>query len=446
MKPVHTVKQKSESFLKRIKGVSVKPFPIHIMTTVSFLLLFFGTAAGRGFQETIDASTDPSQWNPAAPWKLPEGYTQSVVSDETDLNIYDAGRSDMNDMLTVNETGPMAGRFLYRTHEVPDAPEGGAVSVIDLQTGNTSILVQDPTWRMIDGLRWTPWGTLLFAEEIPGGRFFEFVLNDDRISGTLHQRDAVGRLAHEGIGIDRHGNLYVVDEWRGLTSSCGNITPCGGGIYKFVPDNYGDLSSGQLYVLKIVDGDTFEGTGQAAWVGPVDSLNAREDAARQGGQHYQRPEDIEIIGDILYVAVTEGTPDEDGNELYGGRVLAIDLETLRVSDYVKPGVNVPVEAGRPGDENFQTGLKHPDNLAQTPDGKLMIVEDNVPGDIWIASGTGPVAEKVILFGSLSDPEAEGTGIYFSPLDLTTLYVNVQHSKKPDGDATWAIRKGPQSAK
>ena len=170
------------------------------------LIMTAGTAAGADFQETINASANPETWNPASPWKLPEGYTQSVVSDETDLNIYNGGRNDWNDMLTVNENGPMAGRFLYRTHEMPESPEGGAVSVIDLITGKTSLLVQDPSWRMIDGIRWTPWGTLVFAEEKPGGRFFEFVPDDDRVSGTLHQRDAVGRMAHEGIAIDRNGN------------------------------------------------------------------------------------------------------------------------------------------------------------------------------------------------------------------------------------------------
>ena len=36
--------------------------------------------------------------------------------------------------------------------------------------------------------------------------------------------------------------------------------------------------------------------------------------------------------------------------------------------------------------------------------------------------------------------AEGTGIYFSPLDPNTLYVNVQHSQADDGDATWAITR------
>ena len=407
------------------------------MWIVLVLTFGFNPAVAGTLPAHIQKSANPAYWNPASPWKLPAGYIQTRVSNESDLNIYNRSRNDMTDMNTVNETGPDAGRFLYRTHEVENAAEGGALSVVDLKSGTTRLLAQNPSWNMVDGIRWTPWGTFLFAEEKPDGRLFEFILDPGMISGTAVQRDAVGRLAHEGIDIDAHGNIYVVDEWKGLTSGCGFV-PCGGGIYKFVPDRYGDLSSGKLYVLKIIKGNRQEGLGQAIWEGPINPLNARKHGSHKGGQSYQRPEDLEIIGNTLYAAVTEGTPDADGNPKYAGRVIAIDLVTLRVSDYVKPGVNVPEEAGRIGDANYVTGLKHPDNLAETPDGNLMIMEDNMPSDIWVAVGDGPVARQVYLFASLSDPKAEGSGIYFDPVDKKTLYVNVQHSAASDGDGTWAI--------
>ena len=92
--------------------------------------------------DPIDSSASSENWNPAAPWKIPEGYTQTVVSDESSLNIYDGGRDDWHDMNTVNETGKMAGRFMYRTHELrapANQPEGGSVSVVDLETGETKL-------------------------------------------------------------------------------------------------------------------------------------------------------------------------------------------------------------------------------------------------------------------------------------------------------------------
>ncbi|MCA9018231.1 MAG: DUF839 domain-containing protein, partial [Planctomycetaceae bacterium] len=203
---------------------------------------------------------------------------------------------------------------------------------------------------------------------------------------------------------------------------------------KFVPDNYGDLSSGDLFVLRVTGGPF--GTGQGEWVGPIDPEFARFDGTAAGGTGYNRPEDLEIIGDTLYVAVTEGPRDGRSSELFDGRVLAVNLFSLQVTNFVLPGLNVPIES------NDTSGFDNPDNLAQTPDGKLVIAEDNVPSDIWIASPDNDndgAADEVNLFASLTDDGAEGTGIYFG-IDPKTMFVNVQHSKLDDGDATWAITK------
>ena len=70
-------------------------------------------------------------------------------------------------MNVTNESGRQAGRYLYRTHEVGT---NGSVSVVDLKTGATKVLTQDAGYRRLDGLTWTPWGTVLFAEETAGGR------------------------------------------------------------------------------------------------------------------------------------------------------------------------------------------------------------------------------------------------------------------------------------
>jgi uncharacterized protein len=269
----------------------------------------------------------------------------------------------------------------------------------------------------------------LFAEETTNGRLLELVLDEhDKMSGVAVERPAVGLLAHEGIEIDREGSVYVVDEFRGQTSGYG------GGIYKFVPDNFGDLTSGKLYALKVTGDD---GVGQGEWVGPIDPANAAMAGTAAGGTGYQRQEDLQIIGSTLYVAVTEGVG-------YSGRVLAINLRSMEVSNYVKPGMNAPVE----DKANKMTGFAKVDNLAATPDGKLVMIEDNVPSDIWIATEAHDrdgVAEAIELFATLTDPEAEGTGIYFGK-DPNTLFVNVQHSAATDGDGTWAISKNKHDSK
>ena len=359
-------------------------------------------------------------------------------------------------MNTVNETGKMAGRYLYRTHEVrlgENAADvvnakGGVVSVVDLKTGETKIIAEDEnkSWTALDGIRWTPWGTILFAEETAGGRLFEMTLDKKDLmqAASVDVRPQAGLLGHEGIEIDSSGAVYMVDEHRGQTSGCFDtegveLKPCGGSVYKFVPDNYGDLTSGELFVLS-VDGE--DGTGNAHWAGPIDPISARLSGTLAGGTSYQRPEDLEIIGNTLYVAVTEGPRDESDKELFEGRILAVDLDSLIVSNFIMPGVNVPVEIGKPGDADHQTGWDSVDNLATSPDGKLIIIEDNKPSDIWFAGkdhDKDGMADAVWLFGSLTDPKAEGTGIYFGK-DPKTMFVNIQHSANPDGDATWAITK------
>ena len=410
----------------------------------------------------LKESANAADWNAAAPWKLPKGYTQSVISDESDLNIYDGGLGcdDWHDMNVVNETGPDAGRYMYRTHEVrldttPDnaceeliLEEGGAVSVVDLETGESKIIAQHggaaDGYTALDGIRWTPWGTVLFAEETTGGRMLEMVLNEDMMSAAaIYDRPAVGRLAHEGIDLDADGNVYVVDEHRGRSSGCDLGIPCGGGVYKFVPHTYGDLTSGDLYVLGITSDSRRDNTGQGEWLGPIDPYMARESGTQFGGASYQRPEDLEIIDGKLYVAITEGPRDEYGKEYYEGRVISVDLETMEVKNFVKAGVNVPVEIGKPGEEGHQTGFDSVDNLAEAPNGDLIMIEDNKPSDIWFASTKTDkygASKNVDLFASLTDPEAEGTGIYFSPTDDRTLYVNIQHSAAEDGDGTWAITR------
>jgi hypothetical protein len=367
---------------------------------------------------------------------LPQGFVATPVAKEGN------GFNDLSDMNTVNETGWQAGRFLYRTHETGN---GGAVSVTDLVTGVSRIVAQRADWERFDGIAWTPWGTILAGEESSpsalkdpaypnavGGHVYEI----DPESGVARTLAAVGARAHEGIRFDREGNLYGISE----------RTP--GYIYKFVPARKRDLSSGQLYVLRLVE-DLGDRTGWGEWVSlNPDSATINSDAAADavGATGYGRPEDVEIgtstgndlRGDnTLYVAITSEN-----------RVLAIDLDPRErghrgqvfVSDYVRNGVNAP------GD------FTAPDNLALDQAGNLYITEDpggNAAGgktlgdDVWAApfnptsSRQSRPAER---FLSITDCEAEPTGIYFS-LSGRTLFVNIQHRGGPDGrDVALAVKR------
>jgi len=391
----------------------------------------FNPIAASAYQQT---TTDPLILN-SEPWVIPEGFTQRIISDENNLDIY-PDSVDLTDMNTVNETGKHAGRYLYRTHEVrPGAVpySGGAVSIVDLKTGEAEVLAQRADWEALDGLVWTPWHTLLFAEEtitaqLPdpdapdaqSGMLYElkFVKNDPTTVKEIKVRPMLGSLSHEGIEIDDEGNVYVIDEDKK------------GAIYKFVPDNYGDLSSGQLYALRVSNGAK---TGEAEWMA-LDmnqvQINARIAAQAVNATPFCRPEDLERIGNTLYAALTCEDATNPANTSGPGAILAVSLAPVpKVNYFVQPGVNVPFEVKPTSTTSGETGFKSPDNLAKGHDGKLWIVEDNDNSDIWVAlpdeDGDG-YSDGVYLFASLKDKSAEGTGIYFGK-DPHTLFVNVQHS-------------------
>lgn len=351
---------------------------------------------------------------------LPPAFAQSNIASEPDY----AGNPDM---ITMNETGPDAGRYIFQTHELGLGTPTG-VSRTDLLTGQTSMLVTRTTWGSLDGITWTPWGTVLFAEERTGGLVYEL----DPLTLEVNARPALGLKSHEGMAIDSDGNVYGISE----------TNP--GYIFRFVPDRRADLSSGHLFALKVT-APTGDRTGEAEWV-PLDRAtvltNANTAAAAVGATGYNRPEDLEINANVLYAALTGPSNPSDN------RVIAIDLReanggsehaTAFVYDYVKWGVNA-----------VQGQFEMPDNLAFDRSGNLYITEDPATApttgrgdDIWVATpstgGQHQPAATVVRFASLTDCQAEPTGIYFDKR-ANRLFVHAQHRGGDGLDKTVAIVK------
>jgi hypothetical protein len=374
----------------------------------------------------LDTSATCSVGGGLSQFMLAPGYVATLVASEPSY-------IDVPDMHTVNETGRNAGRFLYRTHETGT---NAGVSVTDLETGDTHMLVQRADWERFDGIVWTPWGTILASEETSPSTQLDpdfptatagLVYEIDPATGASHARPAVGAKSHEGMRFDRAGNLYGISE------------RAPGFIFKFTADRRGDLSSGQLYALKIVT-DQGDRTGPAQWVAldrALVQINADAAAEAVGATGYSRPEDVETStstgddgrrGEFLFVAITG----ED-------RVLAIQLDGQPfVSDYVRDGVNAPAD------------FDLPDNLALDQDGNLFITEDPGGGaptktkgdDVWVTQidPANPRRGKPVQrFFSITDCQAEPTGIYFS-LSGRSLFVNIQHRGADGRDGSFAIQR------
>jgi uncharacterized protein len=410
----------------------------------------------------LAASAAPTS-DESAPITLssPKFAQRSIASRETQLA---AGKPNSGawDQTTVNETGEDRGRFLFTVFETDQA----GVQRQDLKTGATETIwnaFAEGDAVAFDACYWTPWGTLITAEEawettaagstLPYGRLFELKnpldapgilaplsvdANED--ADFVHQ-NVVPRTSHEGIQFDKAGNMYFIDELNG------------GGLYKFtsaakfskVKGGKADyFAAGQTSVLRVGDGNTPNATGAFTWVpftdaagaalpgaltitdsNGVSSVDARNttDLAAFKGTDYQRPEDIllkTVRGkEYLFIATTTT------NEVY-----RIDLSAQRITVFANRDT-MDLATGRP----VGTALTSPDNLAVDHEGNLYIIEDRSGGvddDIWFAkdrNDDGDLSdpgEGLARWASNGTTGSEFTGLYFDPRNKRRAWVNIQH--------------------
>jgi hypothetical protein len=151
-------------------------------------------------------------------------------------------------MNTQNEFGRDAGRYVYRTHEVgsaaagapPRAAGGAGRDGHRSRDGRDEDLAERNDWERFDGIVWTPWGTILAAEEVVNQSARdpqvpqataasstsssstprnpsrldpsrERINRDDgttdRTRDGIRVRPALGAKSHEGMRFDARGHL-----------------------------------------------------------------------------------------------------------------------------------------------------------------------------------------------------------------------------------------------
>jgi hypothetical protein len=423
-----------------------------------------------------------------APFALAPGWKAEKITDRATLTanfgVSAGGEFQASfgnwDMLDVDPSG----RYVFLPFEVT----GGAGLVrYDRVTGtpvtlmggnNTRSFDTNPNdgwdplnddFQRFDPNTYTPAGTLITGEEEPTGRMFE-VLNPltaaDRADTSVRWLSNVPAVHHEGIRFDSMERMYFVDENNS------------GSIYRMTPNTSGDYSSGKVEVL--VDNDMTANpganysdaanqadgarTGAASWVTIIETDGSVADAVSAAGADpfdygsaggrtaadavdatpYGRPEDI-VIGnvngdEILYVALTS----EDS-------VIGVNLATDDVFVAAAKDLTTDATTGLPvvNASGSTYGFNNPDNLELTysPDGEiqLFIIEDQNPGDIWIATDTNAdgAMDEIQLFLTLGEFGSEPTGLLVDSLTGGFL-VNVQHPG--DGnDALWSVTPVPVPA-
>ena len=304
----------------------------------------------------------------------------------------------VNDMIALSSDG----KYLYTVSENGTPPEVGTLGGSDGVTrytlkgkdkGKTEILANNVTpaganvWDRVDGVKWYPYGgpddegVVLISEEFAAGGIWQ--VNPE--TGAFVRLDWLGNYAHEGVGLDRAGNLYLGDESRT------------GAIYKAVPNDPSDLTKGGT--LSYLVGTSVDASG---WKQVNDPSKAIDEANKGGAILFDRPEDFDEANGRIYFAVTEPASDAVNRKGAVGQTVnrggVYSLSTKGVPELSVQSGALPYAALTPmievNDPKYtsqaqaqaQQGLQFPDNLAFDGEGNLWVHEDIPDGATFPASG------------------------------------------------------------
>lgn len=229
---------------------------------------------------------------------------------------------------------------------------------------------------------------------------------------------AMGRFNHEACAVDPQSGFVYLTEDR--DDSC---------LYRFCPDRYGDLSSGQLQVLAIKNHarlhtgtQQFERQGKAyeiEWLNindtDPDDDTLRYQAQDLGAAIFVRGEGAWATDQRIYFSCTSGGDAERG------QIWFIEPANNTLSLFIE--------------SSNQQELDHPDNITICPNGRLYLCEDG-SGEQFVL-GFNPQGQLYRIARNNWD-NAEFTGICFSP-NGRFMFVNSQ-----DLGVTYVI-EGPWGA-
>ncbi|MGG1922867.1 MULTISPECIES: alkaline phosphatase PhoX [Chryseobacterium] len=353
----------------------------------------------------------------------------------------------------VPKTGSSTNGYLSVNHET----NPGGVTMAEINYNATSKLWQltksravsfsDPS--LVQTIRncsggVTPWGTIVTAEESvtsndvnnDGYKDYGWLVEIDPATaqvisknpnGTKGKLWQMGIMNHENVVINNAGTIAYYGEDGGTHL-----------VYKYVMDTPNDLSSGNLYVLKLDQGLTAAGDPvgtTATWIQvpnkeKADQNNTNTNALSLGGTKFNGVEDVDISPldgkiyftakglDRVYRLQDNGTTASQVETFVGGSSSVYSFNTAQ---------GMKSEAW--GDGN--------DNLTFDELGNLWVLQDGGKNYIWVIAPDHTQANpKVRLFASMP-AGSEPTGLTFTP-DHKFGFFSIQHPDSTistDVDAT-----------
>ena len=220
----------------------------------------------------------------------------------------------------------------------------------------------------------TPWGTWLSCEEVEDGRVWECDPSGRRLA-----------VAHAAMGIFKH-ETAAVDGRRKCVYLTEDLVD--GGLYRYTPDRWPDLSSGLLEIARVESG------GRVTWIELPDPSARSERTRRQvaASTRFKRGEGLWLEGDTLYLTTTADH-----------RVHAYDIARERI------------RVAYDGLASESAPLLRVDQLTGSRAGEVFVCEDIATDEIDM----GVIARdrSVSRFLSVTGPQHRGselTGVTFDP--------------------------------
>jgi sugar lactone lactonase YvrE len=273
------------------------------------------------------------------------------------------------------------GGWIYVANsEVSD--KGGGVSMVQFDRDGTIVdarAIATGTSRNCAGGA-TPWDTWLTCEEVPTGIVYEC---DPTGAASAVALPALGAFNHEAVAVDPvQETLYLTED---------ELT---GGLYRFTPAAYPDLSNGSLEIMT-------ERGGAIGWAAVPDPSGATTPTREQ-------------VADTKVFVGGEGICYLDGSVYFTTK----GDNSVRRYDPATNTLTVVYDAAT----SSTPALTGVDNIVGTPAGQLYVAEDG--GDMQIVMLHGEEAEAVVQVTGVENSEM--TGPAFSP-DGSRLYFSSQRN-------------------
>jgi len=240
----------------------------------------------------------------------------------------------------------------------------------------------------------TPWGTWLSCEEHPSGNVYEC---DPSGRNTAVRYGAMGSFTHEAATVDpQRKTLYLTEDLPD------------GGLYRFTPNAYPNLSRGKLEIAEVKGEDPLE--KRAVQWHEIPDPNPRSVAQNPTRKQVSKSTSFAGGEGIWYDRGRVYFTTKWDNRVWAYDCAASSIEIIYDDDFFKQAV--------------LTGV---DNITGSGAGDLLVAEDD--GDMQLVVITPD--RKVLPLLQVNHPDSEIAGPAFSP-DGRRLYFSSQRGPATEG--------------